>query len=261
MRKALAMTAAMAAALATAGCVIVVGDDDDDIKVHRGAHSLDGFVTLDRDGDYSRIGGDINLRGRLGGDLNLVAGDVDADRLEVDGDVSIAAGDIDFTGRVGGEASVAGGDIDWSADVDGELSLAAGSLDVAGQIAGPASIAAANMNSTADFARGLNVQGNEIHLAGSISGALKVVAVDEIRPRRDYDDEDGRVQLAGVVHDGGDVCSRSLTVLSTARISGTLRVWTESEPHIEAGAQVDNIVFVPRDGRDCDDVDSVFDHS
>tara|TARA_R110000868_G_scaffold232835_2_gene486442 strand:+ start:2715 stop:3500 length:786 start_codon:yes stop_codon:yes gene_type:complete len=261
MRKALAMTAALVAATATAGCVIVVGDDDDHIKMRHGEHSLDGYLTLDRNGDYSRIGGDINLRGRIGGDLNLVAGDVDADQLVVEGEVSIAAGDIDYTGRVGGEASVAGGDIDWDADVGGELNLAAGSLDVAGRITGPASMAAANVRSTAEYERGLEVHGNEVHLAGSVSGPLTIVSVGEIRPRRNYDDEDGRVVLAGAINDGGDVCSRSVTVLSSARISGTLRVWADSEPHVEAGAQAGNIVFVPRDSRDCDDVDRVFDDS
>jgi hypothetical protein len=261
MRKALAMTAALAAAMATAGCVIVVGDDDGEYKLRNGEHSLNGFITLDREGDYSRIGGDINLRGRIGGDLSLVAGDVDADRLEVEGDVSIAAGDIDYTGRVGGEASVAGGDVDWSADVGGELSLAAGSLEIAGHIAGPASIAAADMNSAADYARGLTLNGNDIHLGGSVSGPLKIVAVGEIRQRRDYHNDDGRVQIAGAVHDGGDVCSRSVVVLASASITGTLRVWAESEPRIEAGAQAGNIVFLPRDGRDCEDVDRIFDHS
>ena len=261
MRKALAMTAALAASMATAGCVIVVGDGDGDAKIRHGEHSMDGYVTLDREGDYSRIGGDINLRGRIGGDLSLVAGDVDADRLDVDGDVSIAAGDINYTGRVGGEASVAGGDVDWAADVDGEFSLAAGSLDVAGRISGPASIAAADLTSSADYARGLKLHGNDIHLAGSVSGPLRIVAVDEIRRRRDYDDDDGRVALAGVIRDGGDVCSRSVVVLSSARISGDLRVWAESQPRVEAGAQAGNIVFVPREGRDCDDVDRVFDRS
>jgi hypothetical protein len=261
MRKALAMTAALAAAITTAGCVVVVGDGDSDSKLRHGEHSFDGFVTLDRDGDYSRIGGDINLRGRLGGDLNLVAGDVDADRLDVDGDVSIAAGDINYTGRVGGEASVAGGDIDWAADVGDELSLAAGSLDVSGHMAGPAAIAAADFTSSAQFARGLDAHGSDIHLAGSVSGPLRIVAVDEMRRRHNYGDQDGRVELAGAIHDGGDICSLSVVVMSSARISGTLRVWAESEPRVDAGAQAGNIVFVPRDGRDCDDVDRVFDRS
>tara|TARA_R110002051_G_scaffold32382_2_gene73066 strand:- start:142729 stop:143559 length:831 start_codon:yes stop_codon:yes gene_type:complete len=260
MRKALAMTAALAAAMTTAGCVIVVGDDGE-TKMRYGEHSSGGYVTLDRDGDYSRIGGDINLRGRLGGDLSLVAGDVDADRLDVGGDVSIAAGDINYAGRVGGDASVAGGDIDWAADVGDELSLAAGSLAVSGRIGGEASIAAADMNSRAVYTHGLNANGNDIHLAGSIAGPLKIVAVGEIRRRRDYHDDDGRVSLAGAIHDGGDICSRSVIIRSSARISGTLRVWAETEPQIEAGAQAGNVVFVARDGRDCDDVDNVFDHS
>ncbi|WP_417481806.1 hypothetical protein [Maricaulis sp.] len=261
MRKAFAITAAMAAALATAGCVIVVGDSDGEVKLRHDDRRQDGYVVLHRDGDYSRIGGNINLRGRLGGDLSLVAGDVEADQLAVDGDVSIAGGDIDFSGRVGGEASIAGGDIDWMADVGGELSLAAGSLDVSGHIDGPASIAAASLTTSADFSDGLTANGNAVHLGGSVSGPLRIVSVGEIRSRRDYSDSDGRVELIGAIHDGGDICSRSVIVTSTARISGTLRVWAESAPELQPGAQAGNLVFVPRNGRDCEDVDPVFDRS
>ena len=261
MRKAFAMTAAMAAALATAGCVIVVDGTEGEVKMRHGERTQDGYIVLDRDGDYSRIGGNIDLRGRLGGDLSLVAGDVEADRLMVGGDVSIAGGDIDFIGRVGGEASIAGGDIDWAADVDGELSLAAGSLVVSGHIAGPASIAAASLTTTAEFNDGLTANGNAVHLGGSVSGPLRIVSVGKIRSRRDYDDNDGRVELTGVIHDGGDICSRSVIVTSTAQISGTLRVWAESAPEIETGGRAGDLVFVPRNGRDCEDVDAVFDRS
>ncbi|WP_417497707.1 hypothetical protein [Maricaulis sp.] len=261
MRKALAITVAMAAALATAGCVIVVDGSEGEVKLRHGDRTQDGYVVLDRDGDYSRIGGNINLRGRLGGDLSLVAGDVEADRLMVGGDVSVAGGDIDFSGQVGGEASIAGGDIDWMADVDGELSLAAGSLDVSGRIAGPASIAAASLTSAAQFNDGLTANGNAIHLGGSVSGPLRIVSVGEIRSRRNYDDNDGRVELTGTIHDGGDICSRSVVVTSTARISGTLRVWAETSPDVAPGAGAGNLVFVPRNGRDCEDVDPVFDRS
>ena len=259
MRKALAMSAALAAAMATAGCVIVVGDGDGEVKRRHTDRSVDGYVVLDRDGDYSRIGGDINLRGRLGGDLSLVAGDVDADQLMVGGDVSIAGGDIDYSGHVGGEASIAGGDIDWNADVEGELNLASGSLNVSGDIGGEGAMAAGRLTSTADFHDGLSANGNQIHLGGSVAGELRIVSVGEIRRRRDYDESDGRVVLAGVIRDGGDVCARSVVLTSTARINGTLRVWAESQPEIEAGAQAGDLVFVARNGRDCEDVDPVFD--
>lgn len=253
MRKFLAITAVLAAAAATAGCVIVVGDDDGEIKLRHGAHSRDGYITLDRSGDYSRIGGDFNLRGRIGGNLSLVAGDVDADGLIVEGDVSIAAGDIDFSGRVDGDASVAGGDIDWRADVGGELGLAAGSIDVAGHMTGPASMVAANINSTARYESSLHAQGNEMRIAGSVSGPVRLVSGDEIRSNRDYDDRDGRIELAGTIADGGQICARSVSIESTARITGTLQVWAESEPEIASGARTGNLVYMPRNSRDCDD--------
>ena len=254
MRKFFVTTAILAAATALAGCVIVVGDDGDDNKLRHAEHSLNGFTVLDREGGYSRIGGDINVRGHLGGDLSLVSGDVDADQLVVDGDVSIAAGDVNYVGEVGGDASVAGGDVDWNANVGRELSLAAGSLRVRGQMSGRASIAAADLNSEADFARGLRAQGSEIHLGGSVSGPLKLVAAGDRHRNRSYRDDQGRIEIAGIVNDGGQVCTRTLTILAGARIAGNLQVWAESAPVIEGDVSAANIDYQPRDGRDCDDL-------
>ena len=58
----------MTTALMTSGCVIVVdGDDDSKMLRGHGMRTVDGYVVLDRDGDYSRLAGDVNLRGRIGG--------------------------------------------------------------------------------------------------------------------------------------------------------------------------------------------------
>lgn len=254
MRRVFLTTAILAAATALAGCVIVVRDDVNDGKDRHNEHSINGYTMLDREGDYSRIGGDMNLRGHIGGDLSLVSGDVDASQLVVDGDVSIAGGNIQYAGQIGGDASVAGGHIDWNADVGRELSLAAGSLTVRGQISGPASIAAADLTSEADYARGLQAQGSEIHLGGSVSGPLKLVSAGDRHRSRSYRDDQGRIEIAGIVNDGGQVCTRTLTILSGARISGDLQVWAESAPVIEGDVSAANITYLARDGRDCDDL-------
>tara|TARA_R110000868_G_scaffold2321_7_gene17312 strand:- start:29465 stop:30238 length:774 start_codon:yes stop_codon:yes gene_type:complete len=254
MRRVFLTTAILAAATALAGCVIVVSDDGEEGKLRHSEHSLNGYTMLDREGGYSRIGGDMNLRGHIGGDLSLVSGDVDASQLVVDGDVSIAGGNIQYVGEIGGDASVAGGHIDWNANVGRELSLAAGSLTVRGQISGRASIAAADLTSEADYARGLRAQGSEIHLGGSVSGPLQLVSAGDRHHNRSYRNNQGRIEIAGIVNDGGQVCTRTLTILSGARISGDLQVWAESAPVIEGDVSAANITYLARDGRDCDDL-------
>jgi hypothetical protein len=254
MRKAWMAAASGLVALTTTGCVFVVGDDDHNLKMGRHMRSVDGYVMLDRDGSYSRLGGDFNLRGRLGGNLNLVSGDVDADALEVGGDVSLAAGDVNFSGHVGGEASVAAGDVDWNADVDEDLSIAAGDLDVSGRIMGKASLAAGEMSLTADFMDGLDAAADEIYLAGSVSGNLELSAGNEIRRNRRHDNSRGLIELSGNISNGGEICARTVIFKSAANVTGTLTVWSESEPQVESGARTGNLVYVPRDGRDCDDL-------
>lgn len=245
---------ALTAALATSGCVVVVADETDGAKIRHDRGSSDGYVTLDRDGDYSRLGGDMNLRGRLGGDLSLVAGDVDADSLDVGGDVSIAAGDVNFTGNVRGEVSIAGGDVTWNGEAGDEFSIAAGDLGVSGRIAGEASLAAGEMDIDAVFLNGLSVQAGTIALAGEVSGPLKLVAVNEMRRNRDYDNDHGAVEIAGRIHDGGRICAIRVEFESSARVDGPLEVYAEVEPRLDGGASVPGLDYTPRNGRDCDDL-------
>jgi cytoskeletal protein CcmA (bactofilin family) len=251
MRKAWLIATTMAVAVTVSGCVIYVDDNEDK---HRMSHrSSDGFQVLDQNGDYSRLGGDINLRGRIGGDLSLVSGDVDADRLNVGGDVSIAAGDVNYSGSVGGEASVAGGDVDWNADVADELSIAAGDLTVSGRMSSEASLAAGEMHLTANFMDDLTAQADHISFEGTVDGELTLVAANRIKRRRLDDPEHGLIELAGDIRNGGEVCARTVVIDSNANISGPLHVWAESEPDL-SGGQVSNLIYEPRNGRECDDI-------
>jgi cytoskeletal protein CcmA (bactofilin family) len=252
MRKAWLIATTMAAAVTVSGCVIYVDDND---NKHRLNHrSSDGYRVLDQNGDYSRLGGDINLRGRIGGDLSLVSGDVDADQLDVGGDVSIAAGDVNYTGTVGGDASVAGGDVDWAADVGRELSIAAGDLNVSGNISDEASLAAGDMRLTAVFLDDLTAQADQIRFDGSVEGELTLIAANRIKRNRRDDREHGLIELAGEIRNGGEICARTLVIDSDARISGSLHVWAENEPETAPGARAGNVIFEPRNGRECDDI-------
>jgi len=245
---------ALTTALMTSGCVIVVADDDDGSKMLRQHRSSDGYLVLDREGDYSRLSGDLNLRGRIGGDLSLVAGDVDADGLEVGGEVSIAAGDVNFKGRVDGEVSIAGGDVNWDGEAGDEFSIASGDLSVRGRISGEAGLAAGDMDIDAVFMDGLSLRAGSVTLNGEIHGPLDVVAINEMRRHRDYDNGQGDIEIGARIHDGGEVCGIRVTIASSARIDGRLDVFAESEPEVAGGARVENLVYTPREGRDCEDL-------
>ncbi|WP_300529785.1 hypothetical protein [Maricaulis sp.] len=253
MRKAWLLAGVMTASLATSGCVVVVGDDGDGKSWSNHSYS-EGFQVLDRNGDYSRIGGDINLRGRIGGDLSLISGDVDADELEVGGDVSIAAGDVDFTGSVDGEVSIAGGDVNWLGSAGGEFAIAAGELTVRGDIGGEAAMAAANMHLDADFADEVVAQADEMLVEGRIAGPVRLVAADEIRRRRMDDPDHGLIEIAADLQRGGEICARTVVFEPGARLGDTLQVWAETEPTLPSSIDSRLVDFEYRDDRDCDTI-------
>ncbi|WP_203292265.1 hypothetical protein [Maricaulis parjimensis] len=245
---------ALSGALLTSGCVIVVGDDDDGNKMRHTTRSSDGYIVLDRDGDYSRLSGDLKLRGRLGGDLSLVSGDVEIDNMNIGGDVSIAAGDVDFTGSVDGETSIAGGDVNFNGRAGDELSLAAGDLDVRGQIDGRAALAAGDMLLEAAFNDGLTASAGTMRMSGEVHGRMVLTAINEMRRNRDYRGDEGRIVFDGNAHDGGEICAISVVFESGARIDGPLVVYAQDEPDVRSGAQVPGLEYRPRNRRHCDDL-------
>lgn len=253
MRKAWLLAGAATASLALSGCVVVVGDDGNGKSWNSHTYS-EGYQVLDRDGDYSRIGGDINLRGRIGADLSLISGDVDADELEVGGDVCIAAGDVDFNGSVDGEVSIAGGDVNWLGSAGSDFSIAAGELTVRGDIAGEAAMAAASMHLDAYFTDEVVAQADEMLVESRFAGPVKLVAADEIKRRRMDDPDHGLVEIAANLQAGGEICARTVVFEPGARLGGELRVWAESEPVIPAGMNASRVTFEYRDDRDCDDI-------
>ncbi|WP_417486652.1 hypothetical protein [Maricaulis sp.] len=256
MQKVLLAATALTTALMTSGCVIVVdGDSDGDSKMVRGhaARTADGYVVLDRDGDYSRLAGDLNLRGRIGGDLSLVAGDIDADDLQVGGDVSIAGGEISFSGRIGREASIAGGDIQFTATVGDELSLAGAEVDFDGRVEGEAALAAAEMTVGGWFGDELHAHAEDIRFTGEATGPVTFVSAKELNRNRRNRDR-GHVEISGSLENGGQICAIDVVFTDTARVRGTITVWSENAPVTQSGAQVSGLDYQPRNGRDCDDL-------
>jgi hypothetical protein len=254
MQKVLLAATALTMALVTSGCVIVVADEGD-AKMMRGnsTRTADGYVVLDRDGDYTRLAGDVNLRGRIGGDLSLVAGDVDIDDLDIGGDASIAGGDINFSGRVGREASIAGGEINFSAEVGDELNLAGGEIEFSGRVHGEASMAAGEMVLAGWFGDSLHAEADEIRFTGEARGPVKLVAADELRNSR-RNNQRGLIEIDGTLAGGGEICAISVAFAEGSRVGSGVTVWAESAPSVASGAQVSGLDYRPRNGRDCDDL-------
>ncbi|MHA6288610.1 hypothetical protein [Maricaulis sp. CAU 1757] len=253
MRKACMAMTAISGAVMLSGCVVVVADEGDNgtKRLHQ-SRTADGFRVLDTDGDYSRLAGDLNLRGRVGGDLSLVAGDVDIDGMEIGGEVSIAAGDVNFNGTVAGEVSIAGGDVNWDGRAGDELNLAAGELTVAGQVEGEAHLASGEMRVTARFADRVQAQAGRLEFAGEALAPVQLVSADKLNRSRGRDN--GQIVVSGRLAEGGEICTRTLEITDTAHISGTLTVWSVDSPMVADGARVDNLVVHDRDGEDCDDL-------
>jgi len=155
---------------------------------------------------------------------------------------------------VQGEASIAGGDVYWSGYAGRDLSIAAGSLLVEGVVERDGSFAAADMRINAEIRGELRAQADDMFVGADVSGPTRLVAADDIRRSRRNDPEHGRIELAGHLSQGGEVCTRTLIIGPDARIDGTLHVWAESDPVIASGARVNDLRFEARDGRDCDDI-------
>ncbi|MEE2566579.1 hypothetical protein [Hyphobacterium marinum] len=238
-------------------------------------------MTLDQDDDLSLMGGDMTLNGRVGGDVSVIGGDIEAD-LDVGGDLSFVGGEVNFRGSVH-EASIAGGDIDWNGNSRADVSIAGGDIRVAGTIGGELNVAGGEL----DLPRDLRVEGDastaggeidfsghvrgeyasgarEMRVGGVIEGPVKLAAEPgegrwSWRASADGDgaragSANGLVEITGELRQGGMVCARNVVILNNARISGTLRIWSDNEPDIRAGASVGEIVTEDRAGRDCDDI-------
>lgn len=252
MRKALIATASMVGATLLSGCVIVVGDDDN--KSFNPELRQDGYLVLDRSGDFSRIGGDIDLRGQLGGDLNLVSGDVTTDDLQVGGGVSIAAGDVDFSGHVAEDVAIAGGDVNFNGTGDEDVEIAAGDLFVGGQVGRDGSFAAGEMLIEASIGRDLNAHADHMIIRSTVDGQVELVAAKEIRRRRRNDSDHGLIVISGDLRGGGEVCGITIEFERGTSVGETLTVWAENEPDASDVRGRSNISYIPREGVDCDDL-------
>ena len=160
------------------------------------------------DDDLYVAGGDVTIDGRVTGDL-VIAGGTLTINGRVDGDVLAAGGQVRLNGPVGESVRAAGGDLRFAGAIAGDLLGMAGSLRTTPQAA---------------IAGESYLMGGDLRLDGQLGQALEARA--------------GSLALGGSVGGPARLYAERLAVGEGARIAGPLRMETETEAPIAAGATV-----------------------
>lgn len=207
------------------------------------AQTIGGEVNIDgsRD-DVTFIGGDLNLRGDIDGDVFAIAGNGRIDAV-VHGDVEYFGGDIDLRGTVDGSVEIAGGDVTISARIGRDLSAAGGDVTIEGETGGELHAAGGSIRITALVGGDLRAAGGDVAIepASEVSGSSKIVGGHVHyagATHGDADIEGGQVTLSGTFDGDVEVRAEQVTLLSTARIAGVLTVRSPVAPEIADGAVV-----------------------
>lgn len=212
------------------------------------AQIIGGEVEIDGSrNDVIFIGGEMNVRGDVRGEIFAIAGEVDID-ADVSGDISIFAGEVSIRGRIGGEVSVAGGDIEIDADVGDEVNLAGGDLTLRGTILGEANLGGGHVLVDAILRDGLHAGGGQVELTGrsEVHGEAEIAGGSVELAGTLHDDariRGGEVTLSGIFLGDVDVRAEEVYILDTARIGGRLRVRGPVEPVVAQGAQIGELAY------------------
>ena len=199
------------------------------------AQVIGGDVAIDgSNDDVIFLGGEIDVRGQINGDIKGVAGSIRVN-ADVTGSVQLAGGEIDVAGTIGEDLDLAGGDLQSRSNVSGDANFAGGDIEVSGAIGGMLNAAACDLAVDLDMAGGFvetsgasrvggtaEVVGGEVHLAGEISGRVEI--------------EGGEIHLSGVFLDDVDITAEEVYILDGTRIAGALTVQSRQEPVIADGA-------------------------
>ncbi|WP_417497706.1 hypothetical protein [Maricaulis sp.] len=207
------------------------------------AQVIGGEVTINGSSDDIHfLGGELNIRGEVDGDIFAVSGDGQIDAT-VHGDVEFFGGDIDLNGVVDGSVEIAGGDVNIAAMVGGDLNAAGGDVSIEGETGGELNAAGGSVHIAAIVGGDLRAAGGEVVIEAStvVSGESRVAAgsVEILGTLNgDADIEGGHVVLNGAFGGDVEVTAEEVTVLSSARIVGLLTVRSPVEPDIAEGASI-----------------------
>ena len=228
------------------------------------AQVIGGDVAIDgSNDDVIFLGGEIDVRGQINGDIKGVAGSIRVN-ADVTGSVQLAGGEIDVAGTIGEDLDLAGGDLQSRSNVSGDANFAGGDIEVSGAIGGMLNAAAGHVEIDSQVAGGAKlaggfvetsgasrvggtaeVVGGEVHLAGEISGRVEI--------------EGGEIHLSGVFLDDVDITAEEVYILDGTRIAGALTVQSRQEPVIADGASFGSYDYTYSDfnfgARDWENVD------
>lgn len=209
--KKLILAAGLAVALASPAAAQVIGGSVN--------------MTVDRDDDLSVFAGEIDLRGRIGGELRAIGGDMNVD-AQIGGDANLAGGDIRVRGSVGGDLSVAGGDLDIETVVSGTADLAGGVVHVNAPVAGRVSAAGGFIELDRDFSGsdGVDLVAEQIVIRGSVTG--------------DADLSGDEITIEGTIDGDVETYADYVRIAPGATITGELRHRGPNEPDVGTGAMI-----------------------
>tara|TARA_R110000868_G_scaffold232835_2_gene486443 strand:+ start:3572 stop:4888 length:1317 start_codon:yes stop_codon:yes gene_type:complete len=218
------------------------------ISMGANAQVIGGEVNIDgsRD-DVSFLGGDLNIRGIIDGDISAVAGDGRIDAT-VHGDVEFFGGDLEVRGEIDGQVEIAAGDIDISARIGGDLDAAGGEVTIEGEIGGELSAAGGSVEIAAIIHEGLQAAGGSVVIqpGTEIFGDSRIVAGHAVfrgTAHGDVEFEGEDVTLDGRFDGDVDVLAEHVSVLASTRINGVLRVRSPDEPEIADGAMIGSLDY------------------
>jgi len=205
------------------------------------AQIIGGEVEIDGSRqDVVFLGGEMDVRGQVEGDIKGVAGSIRVD-ADVTGSVQLVGGDVRVSGTIGNDLDLAGGEVESEAHIGGDANFAGGESRIAGTIAGFLNAASGHIEldtqvgSDAKLAGGYitlspnsrisgeaEIVGGEVHLQGQIDGRVDV--------------EGGEIHLSGTFLDDVEIMAEEVYILDGTRVSGTLTIRSPEEPVVADGA-------------------------
>lgn len=280
MKRILLMTGS-AVAIMLGGCVLVIDDAE-------AAYGLDNpsryagttlNLNLDEDEDVRVSGTDVEVSGRVGGELRVRSADFVARDLSV-GSLDASAADITFYGDIQGRAEINAADFILNGNMGGELIANTADLEITGIVDGPIQANMADGSFSGSFAE---VRANAADITfGSDSEVemLYVNAADLMMNGRIYGDLDASVRHAEINGDVeglsmiwadpgrgrisrtdglvllngnfGDVEICAKRVVVSGQINGTLVVRADEEPEFTDNGSAGQVEFTPRNNERCE---------
>lgn len=211
---------ATAALIGLSACTYDVHGRAEDRSVESAGLVASGEVDVPGDAEFS--GMFVGADGRVGRDLELSGATVRSHMI-VGRNLEASGGRLRFTGEVGGDAEISAGTAHIDADIAGDVEAAAGRITLDGRIGGR-----------------LEMDGGHMELRADVMGPVQIRG-------HGRNDGNGRVEISGLLAQGGTICAAEVEIRSGARIEGPLRI--ASDDRVEG----ENIVWEPLNGRLCED--------